>query len=130
MNNYDDIINLKYTGSKRINKMSIENRASIFAPFNALCGFDDEIKERARLTDCKKVLSYDEKEKLDNKLNNLNKNNLVSVTYFQDDNKKEGGNYITIKTYIKKIDYINKLIILSNNQKINIDDIFDIKILS
>ena len=42
---YDDIIKLKYIPK---NKMSIINRASQFAPFAALTGYDAAINEAAR----------------------------------------------------------------------------------
>ena len=45
---YDEIINMEYKGSKRKNKMSREGRAAQFAPFAALTGFDDAIREAGK----------------------------------------------------------------------------------
>ena len=45
MKNYDDIINMPHHVSKKHPQMSIEARAGQFAPFSALTGFDEEIKE-------------------------------------------------------------------------------------
>ena len=44
-NNYDDIINLPHHVSKRHPQMSMLNRASQFAPFAALTGYDAAINE-------------------------------------------------------------------------------------
>lgn len=60
MSRYDDIINNKYEGSTTRKRMSPTNRAAQFAPFAALTGHDDAIKETARLT-CEKYLALDDK---------------------------------------------------------------------
>ena len=46
LDNYDDIINMDRPASKR-QKMPIDDRAKIFAPFAALRGFDDAIEDTA-----------------------------------------------------------------------------------
>ena len=48
MNNdhkYDDIINLPHHVSKRHPRMSLEERSAQFAPFSALTGYAEAIKE-------------------------------------------------------------------------------------
>ncbi len=47
--NYNDIINLEHHISKKHPQMSLEARAAQFAPFAALTGFDEQIKEAERL---------------------------------------------------------------------------------
>lgn len=47
-NDYDDIINLPHHVSKRHPQMSMWNRAAQFAPFAALTGYDDAIKNTAQ----------------------------------------------------------------------------------
>ena len=42
---YDDIINLPHHVSKKHKQMSLENRSAQFAPFAALEGYHEEIKE-------------------------------------------------------------------------------------
>ena len=69
MNDYDDIININhYEPNYKHPRMSIFNRSAQFAPFAALTGFDDEVKETQRLTDQKKELDEDEKSNINNKL--------------------------------------------------------------
>ena len=48
MDKYDDIINLPHHVSKRHPQMSMWNRAAQFAPFAALTGYEDSIKESAQ----------------------------------------------------------------------------------
>ena len=47
--NYDDIINLPHHVSKKHPQMSLEARSAQFAPFAALTGYDDMIKETERV---------------------------------------------------------------------------------
>ena len=48
MGQYDDIIHLPHHVSKRHPQMSMWNRAAQFAPFAALTGYDDAIKDTAQ----------------------------------------------------------------------------------
>ena len=45
MEKYDDIINLPHHVSKKHPQMSLHDRAAQFAPFAALTGYDEEVKE-------------------------------------------------------------------------------------
>ncbi len=130
MNNYDDIINLDRPVSKRPSS-SMESRASQFAPFAALVGYDSEIKEIARLTDKKAVLDESQKEIISNKLSylneHLNNQNEVTVTYFIKDSKKSGGRYLQKIGIIKRIDLVNQNIKFTDNTIINMKDITNIK---
>ena len=45
MGNYDDIINLPHHVSNRHPQMSMWNRAAQFAPFAALTGYEESIKD-------------------------------------------------------------------------------------
>ena len=51
MGKYDDIINLPHYEPKHHPRMSMYSRAAQFAPFAALTGYDEQVKETARLTD-------------------------------------------------------------------------------
>lgn len=46
-NNYDDIINMKYQKSQKHPHIPISDRAAQFAPYAALTGYDDKVKETA-----------------------------------------------------------------------------------
>lgn len=130
MGKYDDIIDLNRPVSKHP-KMSNYERAAQFAPFAALVGYDDEVKETARIIDGRIELDDEIKIFLNNKLqkilSKLSQRPKVSFTYFVKDDKKDGGKYITEIGIIKKVEEFNSLIILENGKKIKIDDIIEIE---
>lgn len=131
MNNYDDIIDLPHYVSNTHPRMSLENRSVQFSPFAALTGYSDSIKETERLTQEKIIFDEEHLEILDSKLlilnNKIKTKPEVTIIYFVPDIYKQGGVYKTINTSIKRIDFVKRQIILINNQKILIDDIYDIK---
>lgn len=49
MDKYEDIINLPHPVSKKHPQMSMEARAAQFAPFAALVGYEDAIKQTTEL---------------------------------------------------------------------------------
>lgn len=130
MNNYEDIIDMDYKKSKKYPQMSLNDRASQFAPFQALAGYIEVIKETARITDEKICLADDLKEIINRKLLIINSiiesQPKIKVIYFFKDELKKGGEYREICEKVKKIDYLNKKIIFINKQEIKIDDIIDI----
>lgn len=127
---YDDIINLPHHVSKKHPPMSIYARSAQFAPFAALTGYEDAVKETARETDRKIDIDEELKAILDGKLQilreNIHKKEEVSFTYFVPDLKKEGGQYVTIVGVAKKIDDLNQIIILADKTEIPISEIIDI----
>lgn len=127
---YEDIINLPHHISSKHPQMSLEERSAQFAPFAALTGYEDCVEETARLTDERIDMSEDIKEILNEKIRKIikiiDKNPKIILTYFIPDNKKSGGNYVTIEEKIKKIDEINQELILINGKKIKINDVIDI----
>ena len=129
MSNYDDIINLNRPISKHPHQ-SIESRASQFAPFAALVGYDEQVKETARLTTNKIEIDEGLREILNNKLNYLNdhldEKEEVSITYFIKDSKKSGGKYITKTGIVKRIDIVNGFIKFTDNDIIYMTDVISI----
>ena len=132
MDKYDDIINLPHYEPKYHPRMSKYKRSAQFAPFAALVGYDEQVKECSRLTDERLEIDDELKEKINYKLNKINeliKNNpVVEITYFIPDVKKDGGKYITEKGNVKRIDYINRFIKFTDNKKIILDDVVAITI--
>lgn len=130
MSRYDDIINLPHHISKVHKPMSMESRASQFAPFAALSGYGDAVKETARLTDKEIVIDDCLKEMLNDKLQfllvRIKSKPYATFTYFIKDKNKDGGKYITISNKIKKIDLYNQYVIMIDNTKIPINDIINI----
>ena len=127
---YDDIINLPHHQSATRPHMSNYDRAAQFAPFAALTGYDDAVKETARLTDTKVELDEYSKEALNERLNMvqdaIDEQPEVSITYFLPDKKKSGGAYVTATDRVKKIDEYENIVLLQDGTKIPIDDIAEI----
>lgn len=131
MSRYDDIINLNHPEPINHPRMSIAKRAGIFAPFAALTGYDDEVKETGRETSEEIEINEDAKEKLDIKLQTIIKNihekPIIKVTYFIKDDKKSGGKYLTKEVKIKSIDMIYNNLVTTSNEIINIENIIEIE---
>lgn len=131
MKDYKDIINMPHHVSKIRPQMSMRDRAAQFAPFAALVGYDDAVKETARQTS-KRIELLDEQVAIINEkilllIELIKDNPKIFITYFAPDKKKDGGIYITINGTVKKIDEYNKLIIMQDGRTIKMDDIFDIQ---
>lgn len=115
---YDDIINLPRPVSKKHPQMSLYDRAAQFAPFAALTGYEDEIKETARITEGFHPVLGREKEEIDQKLYELQQNQhnhpQISIEYFVPDARKEGGEYHTLTGKVRQIDSVNKQLVMEN----------------
>ena len=127
---YDDIINLKHHVSIKHPPMSLYARSAQFAPFAALTGYEDAVRETARLTQDKIELDEEQKAILDRKLQiireNLVKKHEVSFTYFVPDLTKSGGKYITQIGIVKRFDDLAQTIILMDKKEIPINELIDI----
>lgn len=127
MGKYDDMINLPRPEPTRARMGGLE-RAAQFAPFAALTGYDEAVGETARLVDEKIELSEDEREYLDEQTKKIREipEREIAVTYFIADKRKSGGAYLTARGFVKKIDEIERLLVLTSGERIPLDDIFDI----
>lgn len=111
-------------------RMPVRSRAAQFAPFAALTGHDDAIRETARLTDARIELDEGEQAVLDSKLQLLRRHlpeqPAVQVTYFQPDARKAGGAYLTAAGAAKKLDAHAGLLILQDGTRIPVAEIVQI----
>lgn len=130
MNNYDDIINLPHYESKTRKRMSLVARSAQFAPFAALTGYDDKVKETARLTEKKIDLTDEEYNLINSKLqiikDHIKEQPEIVFTIFVKDKLKDGGKYEEIRGKVRRIDEVNEFIILIDKLKIFFNDIVDI----
>lgn len=113
---YRDMIHLSRPISRHP-KMSVENRAKLFTPFSALRGFDIEIltKEQDRLLVPQVRLSNDQREIIWRALNEMQKGDWVTVTYFQPVKSLNGqllGEYAVSSGMVKKVDDVEQLLVL------------------
>lgn len=130
MGSYDDIIHLPHHVSATRTPMPITDRAAQFSPFAALTGHGAAIVETARLTQGRKELTDDAKADIELRLNLLAKQIAsqpqVSITYFQPDEMKDGGSYITVAGIVIKIDVYDHIVVMQDKIKIPIKNIFEI----
>ena len=125
--------------------MDTRHRAKIFAPFDALAGFDECIESKLVQYTDRRILSEEEREKLNTALNRLHEltyNSRVarlnqpqaSVTYFVPcvDEHSEwygvGGRYETVTGTVWKVDALVEKTILIDDQTISLDTISEITI--
>ena len=130
MDKYKDIINLPHKQSNKRPHMPLLDRAAQFAPFAALTGYDDAVKEIARLTDERIEMSEENLNVLNMKyqilVDRLDEEHEVSFTYFVPDGAKSGGAYVTKQGIVKKVDDFERLITLCDGTRIPMDDILTI----
>ncbi len=128
---YDDIINLPHHVSKKHPPMSLLNRAAQFSPFAALTGHSEAIQETARLTDSFIELGEDRKRQLDEQIQrireNLEQEPEIEAVYFQPDDKKDGGAYVTVCGRVKRISEYERRIIFTDGTSLPIDYLFSIR---
>lgn len=129
---YEDILYKKPPILKNHPPMSQYDRAAQFAPFSALTGHKEAIMDVARSTDERFILDETEKADMDFQLQRIvcstDDDMVCRITYFEEDKKKSGGSYHTIKSKIKKIDEYNHCILMESGEKISFDDIYHIEI--
>ena len=124
---YDDIIHLPHPTSTKHPRMPIRDRAAIFSPFAALSGHSAAIAETARLTDQRLELDEDARAELDRRQQvlweHLAERPEVSVTWFRPDGKKDGGAYVTSTGRLKRIDEVERTLVLTDGTVIALDDV-------
>lgn len=97
------------------------DRAKIFAPFDALKGFKEALKEKEKIVVEKRIISQEEKEKIGNILKEIKKNDMVEIIYFNN------GEYIKVKGIVSKIDLVYLKITIVTT-KIDFNDIYKINL--
>lgn len=131
MGKYDDIINLPHPTSQKRPRMSVQDRAAQFSPFAALTGYDAAIRETARLTEERIELNEYEQAVLDQRITLLQEHLKdlpeVTITYFQPDERKEGGKYRSLTGAVKKIDPYERQLVLADKSKISIESILNLE---
>lgn len=126
-NKYEYMLNMPHYEPRNHKRMPLIDRASQFAPFAALTGFEEAINEVLRVVDNKIELTDEKKEEISFKIKHVLKNNEnAKITYFIKDSLKNGGQYKTLVDKIIKMDEIKKELILNDGTRIELDDILDI----
>ena len=127
---YNEIMGLPHHVSKTRPQMPMSDRAAQFAPFAALTGYDAAIKETGRLTDERIELDVEALSALDMKYQLLmeafDEAPEVTITYFQPDERKAGGKYVSAVGAVKKIDDFERRITMRDGTRIPMDDVLSI----
>ena len=127
---YDDMLNLPHPTSRRHSRMSRSDRAAQFAPLAVLSGHGTAIAETALLTERRIELDEDVKAALDFKqqmlMDRIDEHPDVSVTWFQPDGKKDGGRYVTTTGRLKRIDEVERVLVMEDKTTVPLDDIISI----
>ena len=127
---YDDIIHLSRPVSKKHPPMPLTKRAAQFLPFAALSGFEGEIAEAARLTEAARSLGEDALAALDEQLallrQRLPDQPEITLTRFVPAEKKAGGHYETLTGQVRRLDEIDRALILTDGTKVDLDAIVEL----
>lgn len=104
--------------------MAKVNRAAQFAPFDALKGLQEALREKEEKAQRiqKKEISEERQDQISEKIVQLEKGTMVELVYFS------LGKYITIRNEVENINLINKNITVEK-KKILFSDIYEIQIL-
>ena len=127
---YAHIINLPRHVSSTRTQMSVSDRAAQFAPYSALSGYDEVVKESARLTERRIELDEGEIEVINRRLTALVHKDgvqMAKITYFVPDGRKSGGKYVTVEGEIAYVDQIKRLIRMIDGRAIPIEEIIDLE---
>lgn len=128
---YDDMLNMPHPTSRQHPRMSRSDRAAQFAPFAALSGHSAALVETARLTERRIELDEDVKAALDLKQQMLMDRIDEHPDVFGDhgsslDGKKDGGSYVTTTGRLKRIDEVERVLVMEDKTTVPLDDIISI----
>lgn len=100
-------------------KMTREDRAKQFMPFAALKGYPEALAKKEKIVVPKAELTEEYARILDQKLRQVAKNDIITVTYFCN------GEYLKKTGMVSRVDETARVLKIVNT-KILFDDIFDI----
>lgn len=101
-------------------KMSPADRAKQFMPFAALKGYEEALRKREKIVVEEPHLSEEMKAELDRKMQQIQRNDIVTVVYFKD------GEYLEITGMVTRLD-IDARILKVVNTKIPFRDIYKLE---
>lgn len=122
MGRYDDIIDLPRPAMPRAKPLTGLERAAQFSPFAALAGYEAAIREAARLTEPAAELAEDGAAALDERLRllveQLPRRPQVTVTWFEPDEKKEGGALRVFTGRLRAVDEAAGLLLFEGGRRL------------
>lgn len=97
----------------------MENRAKQFIPFSALKGYEDALRAKEKVVVPKIELSDEKKEELNRKLHQVQKNDMITVVYFHQ------NEYLQMEGMVSRIDKDTRILKVVNT-RIAFSDIYDL----
>ncbi|MBQ1505292.1 MAG: hypothetical protein IIZ48_00810 [Erysipelotrichales bacterium] len=129
---YADLLDLPHHVSSSHPKMSLSDRAAQFSPFAALTGYDSYIREEGRQVASRPELGEEERAELDEQFRLLEQNGdrgvFVTVTYFEEDLRKDGGAFRTVSGIVRSLDRVRKILRMEDRTTIPFDDIVNLSV--
>ncbi len=129
---YRDIIDLPHHVSPTRRRMPLRDRAAQFAPFAALTGYDDAVRETARQTEGWQDLYDDEKESMEETLrllvNRADQKPEAEAVYFVRDPLKDGGSFKTVSGRVKKVDAVEKILVFEDGTEVPLADLVELEL--
>ena len=122
---YADIIDLPHWDSPVHSRMSMHERAAQFAPYAALVGYDDMVKEEERETGVWTDPGEDDEEELSRIVAEIGKllaqgiRPVCTITWFVPDERKDGGGTTTATEAVRRIDSVRRRIVLAKRTGIS-----------
>lgn len=111
--------------------MRAGDRAAQFSPFAALTGYEDAVRETARLTEPFTETDESVRESINAKLIflsvRLRESPAVTIKLFQPDAHKAGGSYVYVTGCIRQIDPNSQCILLTDGQRIPMEYLREIE---
>lgn len=124
---YDDIIYLPHHVSRNHPQMPLRDRATQFAPFAALTGYEAALGETARLSVERRELDVQEAEELNRRLvaliARLSERPEVTIEYFVPDERKSGGAYVSVTGVVRHISVSERLLVMEDGTEIPMEDV-------
>jgi len=125
---FEDIISLPHHVSPTRPRMKRIDRAAQFAPFAALNGHSEAMRETVRLTQPRIDLSEDSRLELDRKQSFLSSLHTppLRVTFFVPDARKDGGHYTSYTGKLKRVIPEQRVMVMEDGTLIRLDDVIEL----
>ncbi len=122
---YEDIIHLSCPEPRGRARMPMNARAAQFAPFAALSGHDEAIRETARLTEPFREITDEERALLNERhrvlVGRLGERPMVTLTWFEPDLHKEGGRWLRRDVRVARVDEEARRLVLADGAAVPMD---------
>ena len=129
----EDLFHLQHYRLRHHRPMAMTSRAAQFSAFAALTGYDEAIDETARLTDRRRELTEDEQAALNGAMRQIEelaqRKPPLSVTYFQRDERKEGGRLVTRRGNFRFLDTNLGRLCMTDGYAIPLADLVSVRLL-